>query len=250
MKPLTVVKFGGSLTKNPAALKKFLKELAGISRKENVILVHGGGPEINLLLEKFSITSRFVNGLRFTDARALEVVEMALSGKVNRVLTTGLIKNGISAVGISGKDGNSVVCERIKSLGMVGQPVKVNKKLLEVLVNSGFMPVVASIAADKKGSPVNVNADTLATAIAVSFKAGKLVFLTDVAGVLDKNKKTVKEIKIKDIALLIKDGTVTGGMIPKIKGCADSVKKGVKEVWIADGMKGIKKIGGTVVRAR
>ena len=138
MKPLTVVKFGGSLTKNPAALKKFLKELAGVSRQENVILVHGGGPEINLLLEKFSITSRFVNGLRFTDARALEVVEMALSGKVNRVLTTGLIKNGINAVGISGKDGNSVVCERIKSLDIVGKPVKVNKKLLKILVNRGL----------------------------------------------------------------------------------------------------------------
>lgn len=249
MKKLTVVKFGGSLTKNPAAQSKFLKELAGISRRQNIILVHGGGPEINALLEKFSIESKFVNGLRYTDARALEAVEMALSGKVNRALTTGLIKNKANAVGISGKDGNSVVCRQIKKLGFVGEPVKVNKKLLEALVKAGFLPVVASIAADKKGSPLNVNADTLATAVAVAFKADKLVFLTDVSGVLDKNKKTIKEIKLKEIEPLIKDQTITGGMIPKIKGCAQSVKKGVKEVWIADGIKGIKNIKGTVIKS-
>ncbi|MCL2390529.1 MAG: acetylglutamate kinase [Endomicrobia bacterium] len=248
MKQLTVVKFGGSLTKNPKAQNKFLKELAGISRRQNIILVHGGGPEINLLLEKFSIKSKFVNGLRFTDAPALEVVEMALSGKVNRVLTTGLIKNNANAAGISGKDGKSVVCRQVKSLGYVGEPVKVNKKLIEVLIKADFLPVIASIACDARGNVMNVNADTLATAIAVAFKADKLVFLTDVAGVLDKNKKTIKEIKVKHIEPLIKDETITGGMIPKIKGCAVSVKKGVKEVWIADGVSGIKNIKGTVIK--
>jgi len=248
MKKLTVVKFGGSLTKNPQAQEKFLKELAGLSRRQSIILVHGGGPEINALLEKFSVQSRFINGLRYTDAAALEVVEMALSGKVNRVLTTGLIKNKANAVGISGKDGNSVICRQVKELGFVGEPVKVNKKLIEALLKAGFLPVIASLAADKNGNVLNVNADTLATAIAVAFKAKKLVFLTDVAGVLDKNKKTIKEIKVKEIAPLIKDETITGGMIPKIKGCADSVKKGVKEVWIADGMQGIKDIKGTVIK--
>ncbi|MCL2335152.1 MAG: acetylglutamate kinase, partial [Endomicrobia bacterium] len=199
-------------------------------------------------LEKFSVQSRFINALRYTDAAALEVVEMALSGKVNRVLTTGLIKNRANAVGISGKDGNSVVCRQVKELGFVGEPVKVNKKLIESLLKAGFLPVIASIAADKSGNVLNVNADTLATAIATAFKAQKLVFLTDVAGVLDKNKKTIKEIKTKEIAPLIKDQTITGGMIPKIKGCADSVKKGVKEVWIADGVSGIKNIKGTVIK--
>jgi acetylglutamate kinase len=248
MKSMTVVKFGGSLTKNPAAQAKFLKELAEISRRQNIILVHGGGPEINALLDKFSIESKFVNGLRYTDAAALEVVEMALSGKVNRILTTGLIKNKANAVGISGKDGNSVVCRQVKALGFVGEPVKVNKKLIEALTKNGFLPVIASIAADAKGNVMNVNADTLATAVAVAFKADKLVFLTDVAGVLDKNKNTIKEIKIKEINPLIKDQTITGGMIPKIKGCAESVKKGVKEVWIADGTSGLKKIKGTVIK--
>jgi len=248
MKKLTVVKFGGSLTKNPAAQSKFLKELAGIFRRQNIILVHGGGPEINAMLDKFGVKSRFVNGLRYTDEAALGVVEMALSGKVNRVLTTGLIKNKANAVGISGKDGASVICRQRKELGFVGEPEKVNKKLIEVLVKAGLLPVIASLAADKSGNVLNVNADSLATAIAVAFKADSLIFLTDTAGVFDKNKKTIKEIKTSNVAGLIKDETITGGMIPKIQGCAKAVSKGVKEVWIADGAAGILNIKGTVIK--
>jgi acetylglutamate kinase len=248
MKNLTVVKFGGSLTKNLRAQNKFLKELAAISKKQSAILVHGGGPEINSLLNAFKVESRFINGLRYTDEQTMSLAEMALNGKVNGNLTSGLIKNKALAAGISGKDGNSVVCRRIKELGFVGEPVKVNKRLIETLLKAGFLPVIASIAADAKGDSLNVNADSLASAIAVAFKAQRLVFLTDVAGVLDKNKKTIKEIKIKNIAGLIKDETVTGGMIPKIKGCARAVKKGVKEVWIADGAAGVKNIKGTVVK--
>lgn len=250
MKTLMVVKFGGSLTKSPLAQSKFLEELALISRKQNIILVHGGGPEINALLEKFAMESKFVDGLRFTDADTLGVVEMALSGKVNRVLTTGLIKNGANAVGISGKDGKSVVCRQVERLGFVGEPVKINRKLIDILIKAGFLPVIASIAADAEGNVVNVNADTLAASIAAAFKAQKLIFLTDVAGVLDKNKNTIKEIKIEEINSLIKDETITGGMIPKIRGCAESVKKGVKEVWIAEGISGIQKINGTVIKKR
>jgi acetylglutamate kinase len=248
MKSLTVVKFGGSLTKNIKAQNKFLRELAIISRKQNIILVHGGGPEINALLEKFAITSKLLNGLRFTDADTLGIVEMALSGKVNRLLTTGLIKNGANAVGISGKDGRSIICKQIKNLGFVGEPVKVNKKLIDVLMKAGFLLVIASIAADAKGNVMNVNADTLTASIAVSFKAQKLIFLTDVAGVLDKNGDTIKEIRINEINDLIKNQTITEGMIPKIKACAASVKKGVKEIWIADGTAGLAVIKGTLVK--
>ncbi|MDR3257020.1 MAG: acetylglutamate kinase [Endomicrobium sp.] len=248
MKPLMVVKFGGSLTKNLPAQNKFLKELAKISRRQNIILVHGGSHEINTLLEKFAITSKFVNGLRFTDTDTLNVVEMGLSGKVNRSLTTGLIKNGANAVGISGKDGKSVVCKQIKQLGFVGDPVKVNKKLIDILIKSGFLPVIASIAADVKGNVMNVNADTFAASIAAAFRAQKLVFLTDVAGVLDKDKNTIKEVKTKEINTLIKNQTITGGMIPKIKSCTSAVKKGIKEVWIADGISGIQKIKGTAIK--
>jgi acetylglutamate kinase len=248
MKKLSVVKFGGSLTKNPEAQSKFLKELARIAKGQNIILAHGGGPEINLMLEKFEIKSRFVNGLRFTDAQTLTCVETALCGKVNRTLVSGLLKNGANAVGFSAKDAKSVVAKQVKSLGFVGEPVKVNKKLIETLIKADFLPVIASVASDKNGAPLNVNADTLATAIAVAFKADRLIFLTDVAGVFDKNKKTIASIKLKEIPALIKDGTISGGMIPKIKGCAQAVKKGVKEVWIAAGVSGVKNVKGTVIR--
>jgi acetylglutamate kinase len=242
------VKFGGSLTRNPQTQAKFIKELAGISRKQKFILVHGGGSEVNAMLEKFSVKSKFMNGLRYTDSNVLDVVELVLSGKVNRIITTELIKNGVNAVGISGKDGKSVICKQVKELGFVGEPVKVNKKLIEILIDSDFFPVIASIASDAKGNVMNVNADVLAAAISVAFKAEKLMFLTDVPGVFDKNRKTINEIRVKDINALVKDETITDGMIPKIKSCADSVKKGVKEVWITSDTNSIKNIKGTVIK--
>ncbi|MDR1417571.1 MAG: acetylglutamate kinase [Endomicrobium sp.] len=248
MKPLIVVKFGGSLTKNTKAQKEFLKELSKISQKQKIILVHGGGPEVSFLLEKFSIRSKFVNGLRFTDEKVLSVAEMALSGKINKNLVAGLLKNNVKAVGISAKDAKSVICKQVKNLGFVGDPIKVNKKLIEVLLKENFLPVIASIACDNKSNSLNVNADTLASVLAIAFKAQKLIFLTDVCGVLDRNKKTIKEIKVKNVNYLIKDRTITGGMIPKIQACANSIKKGVKEVWIIDGLKGVIEMKGTVVK--
>jgi acetylglutamate kinase len=248
MKHISVVKFGGSLTKNLKTQNKFLKKLAEMSKKESIVLVHGGGPEINFLLNKFKIKSNFVKGLRFTDAETLEIVELALNGKINGKLTAGLIKNGANAVGISGRDGKTIICKRIKSLGFVGLPIAVNKKLIVSLLKEKFLPVVAPIALDKKNNVLNVNADSAASIIASSLKADKLIFLTDTDGVLDKNKKTIKEIKVKNIDGLIKSGTITGGMLPKIKSCGEAVKKGVKEVLIIDGVCGIKKNKGTVIR--
>jgi acetylglutamate kinase len=245
---LTVIKFGGSLTKDSLAQDKFLQEISVIAKRQKIILVHGGGPEINTMLTKFSITSKFINGLRFTDVDTIAIAEMTLSGKVNRFLTTHLIKNGASAVGISGKDGKSVVCKQVKMLGLVGEPVKINKKLIDVLIKSNFLPVIASIASDSKGNTLNVNADALAASIAIAFKAQRFILLTDVPGVLNKNNDTIKEIKIKKINGLIKDKTITGGMIPKIKACLKSIRKGVKEVWIVDGLAGIKKMRGTVIK--
>jgi acetylglutamate kinase len=248
VKSLIVVKFGGSLTKNSKTQKGFLKELSKISQKQKIILVHGGAPEINLLLEKFSIKSRFVNGLRFTDEKVLSIAEMALSGKVNKSLVAGLLKNNVKAVGISAKDAKSVICKQVKNLGFVGEPIKVNKKLIGALLKENFLPVIASIACDDKSNSLNVNADTLASVIAVAFKAQKLIFLTDVCGVLDRNKKTIKEIKVKNINCLIKDKIITGGMIPKIQACANSIKKGVKEVWIIDDIRGVIEMKGTVIK--
>lgn len=248
MKKITVIKFGGSLTKNKDAQKKFIKDLAHISKKESVILVHGGGPEINNLLQKLNIKSRFVDGLRYTDEQTLEAVEMALSGKVNKMLTAELIKQGVNAVGISAKDGKTALCNIIKKLGFVGNPVKINKKLLEILLKNGFLPVLSSVGIDSKAHSVNINADTLATDIAIAFKVSKLVFLTDVEGVLDEKKKTIKEIKTKQIEALIKSNVITGGMIPKIKSCKHAIDKGVKEVFIIDGVSGIKNLKGTVIK--
>ncbi|WP_413852987.1 acetylglutamate kinase [Candidatus Ruminimicrobium bovinum] len=247
MKNITVIKFGGSLTKNKEAQKKFIKDLAQISKKQNIVLVHGGGPEINNLLERLSIKSKFINGLRYTDEKTLEVVEMALSGKVNKMLTAELIKCGVKACGISAKDGSIAVCKVKKELGFAGEPVKINVKLIETLIKGGFFPVISSVGIDKNAHAVNINADTLATNIAVNFKADKLIFLTDVAGVLDKNKKTIKNIKIKQVNNLITDEVITGGMIPKIKSAVSAVKKGVKQVLIIDGNAGIKQLKGTVI---
>lgn len=248
MKNVTVIKFGGSLTKNKEAQKKFIKELAQISKKQKIILVHGGGPEINNLLQRLNIKSKFVNGLRYTDEQTLEVVEMALSGKVNKMLTAELIKSGVKAVGISARDGSIATCKVKKELGFVGEPVKINIKLIEVLIKGGFFPVISSVGMDKNANALNINADTLATNIAISFKASRLIFLTDVAGVLDENKKTIKEIKINMVNKLIKNEVITGGMIPKILSCKQAIQKGVKEVLIIDGVSGIKKIKGTVIK--
>ncbi|MBR3653859.1 MAG: acetylglutamate kinase [Elusimicrobia bacterium] len=248
MNDITVIKFGGSLTKNKDAQKKFIKELAEISKTQKIVLVHGGGPEINNLLSRLNIESKFVNGLRYTDEQTLEAVEMALSGKVNKMLTAELISCGVKAVGISARDGAIAVCDVKKELGFVGEPVKININLIETLINGGFFPVISSVGMAEDTRALNINADTLATNIAISFKAAKLIFLTDVAGVLDKDKKTIQEIKINEVDNLIKTEVITGGMIPKINSCKQAVEKGVKEVLIVDGVSGIKKLNGTVIK--
>ena len=247
MNDITVIKFGGSLTKNKDAQKKFIKELAEISKTQKIVLVHGGGPEINNLLSRLNIESKFVNGLRYTDEQTLEAVEMALSGKVNKMLTAELIKCGVKAVGISARDGSIAVCDVKEELGFVGEPTKIDISLIETLIKGGFFPVISSVGMAKDTHALNVNADVLATNIAIAFKAAKLIFLTDVAGVLDKDKNTIKEIKINEVDNLIKDEVITGGMIPKINSCKQAVEKGVKEVLIIDGASGIKKLNGTVI---
>ena len=248
MNDITVIKFGGSLTKNKDAQKKFIKELSEISKTQNIVLVHGGGPEINNLLSRLNIESKFVNGLRYTDEQTLEAVEMALSGKVNKMLTAELIKCGVRAVGISARDGSIAVCDVKKELGFVGEPVKIDVSLIQNLIDGGFFPVISSVGMAEDTHALNINADTLATNIAISFKAAKLIFLTDVAGVLDKDKKTIKEIKISEVDNLIKTEVITGGMIPKINSCKQAVEKGVKEVLIVDGISGIKQLNGTVIK--
>jgi len=213
-----------------------------------MVLVHGGGPEINHWLKALKIKSSFVNGLRFTDGPTLEIVEMVLSGKVNKKLVADLNKRGVTAAGLSGKDAGMVVCRQIKRLGFVGEPVKVNTKILTYLAKNNCLPVVSSLSLDMNAQTLNVNADSFATALAVALKADKLILMTDVPGVLDASKKTIKGIKISGIKKLLNSGVITGGMIPKIKACAQAIKRGVKEVWIADGSKGLRNLSGTVIR--
>ncbi|MBN1621519.1 MAG: acetylglutamate kinase [Endomicrobiales bacterium] len=247
MKPISVIKLGGSLGQNSKAQKKFFKELSFMARKESIVLVHGGGPEVTKWLQKVGLKSRFINGLRYTDKNVLEVVEMILSGKENKRIVAELSKKNVAGVGISGKDGKTVICKRIKKLGFVGEPYKTNVKLLKLLLHSGYLPVVSSLGVDPKGQTLNVNSDSMAQAIATGLKARKLILLTNVPGVMGKNGKVIHAIKTKEVQVLIKSGVITGGMIPKIKASVDSIKKGVKEVVIADGHSGIKKLQGTKI---
>ena len=247
MEKISVIKFGGSLAKNIAARNKFLRELASYRRNAQCVLVHGGGPEINLWLEKSGIKPKFANGLRFTDARTLEVVEMVLSGKVNKDIVASLSSLGVKAVGISSKDGKTVLCKRVAKLGYVGEPVKTDKTLVEILIKSGYLPVVSPIGIDSKHNTLNVNADSVAMALSIALKADELVYLTDVPGVLNEKKCTIPVIRLGETAKLVKKGIVSGGMIPKLNGCEGAVKKGVKKVWIIDGSKGLANKKGTVV---
>ncbi|MEI8218816.1 MAG: acetylglutamate kinase [Elusimicrobiota bacterium] len=247
-KKLTVIKFGGSLSKNPPARKKFIAELAALVKKEAVVLVHGGGPEINIWLEKLGIASRFVKGFRFTDQATLEVVEMVLSGKVNKEFVAGLLKQGVHACGISGKDAGLVVCKRLPQYGFVGEPVKVRTKLIDTLLSAGYLPVLSSLGCDAAGTTLNVNADSLAMAVAVALHASRLILLTDVPGVLDEHGCTIPLIHTCEIPGLLRRKVVTGGMIPKIKACAASVRRGVREVIIADGAGSLKQLNGTIIK--
>jgi len=245
---ITVIKFGGSIAQDPATRRKFLKELVALSKKEPVILVHGGGPEINTWLAKVQVESRFINGLRYTDEKVLEVVEMVLSGKVNKTIVGEINALGASAVGISGKDGKSIMCTPVPRIGLVGDPAMVNTTLVKTLLGAKFIPVISSLGFDARGRTLNVNADSVAMVMAMSLKSHRLVFLTDVSGVLDENKKTIPMIKINEIQKLIDDKIVTGGMIPKVLACVRAVKRGVQEVWIVNGKKGIARLEGTVIK--
>jgi acetylglutamate kinase len=240
-----VVKFGGSLLSDKTARSKFLKNVAAVHRRHKLVLVHGGGPEINAALSKMGIKPKFVNGRRVTDDAAMSVVEGVLSGQVNKMLVGELNSLGARAVGLSGRDGELIRAKAVPKLGRVGVPVKADVRPLLVLLKGGFMPVISSVVADARHQALNVNADEAAAAIAVGMKADKLVYLTDVAGVLDAGKKTIPSIKIRSIQKLIDDGVITGGMIPKVISCRRAIQKGVREIDIIDGRAGLLKMKGT-----
>jgi acetylglutamate kinase len=247
-----VVKYGGHAMvdenlKKSFALDIILMKYVGL----NPIVVHGGGPQIGSLLKSLSIESEFVDGMRVTDQATMDVVEMVLVGKVNKEIVTLINQNGGQSVGLSGKDGQLLIASKMKyikdkgnseppeiiDIGMVGQVEKVNNKVLMSLIENQFIPVIAPVGVGENGETYNINADLVAGSIAASLKARKLILLTDTAGVLDKNGQLLSSIKVDETDRLIKDGTIKGGMIPKINCCLDALANGVDKAHIIDGRK-------------
>ncbi len=244
-----VVKYGGHAMEEGVPTE-FAQDIVLMKQTGiNPVVVHGGGPQIGAMLKKLNIPSSFVDGLRVTDAAAMEVVEMVLSGSINKQIVAGINAAGGRAVGVSGKDGNMVVAKKAErtrldpatkmkvpiDLGYVGEPERVDAEVLRMIINSDLIPVVAPIGVDPKGQTYNINADTVAGAVASSVAAERLILLTDVEGVLDREGKVISHVKVAEARTLIADGTISGGMIPKLETAIDAVEKGVRAAVILDG---------------
>lgn len=245
-----VVKYGGHAMGDPELAANFARDIVLIKQAGvNPIVVHGGGPQIGLLLERLNIKSEFKGGLRVTDRETVEVVEMVLAGSVNKEIVTAINTQGGKAVGISGKDANLMRAKRlsrrwrdpgsdieqIADLGFVGEPAAVDPHIIDVIINSDLIPVVAPIGVGPDGETLNINADTFAAALASALKAKRLLLLTDVEGVLDRNGQLIKSLTTAEAQSLIDDGTISGGMIPKIESCMDVIAEGVEGVVIING---------------
>jgi acetylglutamate kinase len=247
---IIVVKYGGHAMIDPDLSRKFARDMVMLKLCGlNPIVVHGGGPQINRMLDKLAVKAEFREGLRVTDKETMEVVEMVLAGTINKSIVASIQQAGGRAVGISGKDGNLLIAERFTKektdpqtgktetieFGFVGEPAKVNTEILDTIIHSDAIPVIAPIGVGADGETYNVNADTAAGAIATAMKAKRLLLLTDVAGVLDKDKQLISELLIDDVPGLIANGTITGGMIPKVESAAGVVESGVEGVIVLDG---------------
>ena len=244
-----VVKFGGHAMGDPDLAAAFAQDIVLLKQSGvNPIVVHGGGPQIAGMLKRLQLKSEFVHGLRVTDKPTVEVVEMVLAGLINKDIVTAINRQGGKAVGISGKDANLMIARKITQMtdpesnlmkavdiGYVGDPAEVNPHIVDVISNSDLIPVIAPVGISREGETLNINADTFASALAARMKAKRLLLLTDVAGVLDKNKKLVEQLSIEEARKLIRDGIITDGMIPKVEGCIEVVEAGVEAVVILDG---------------
>jgi acetylglutamate kinase len=236
-----VVKYGGAAMKESRLKEKVIRDIVVLSCVGiRPVVVHGGGPEINIWLEKLGIEPQFKNGLRVTDAATMEVVEMVLVGKVNKEIVSLINQAGGKAVGLCGKDGNLIQArpDGREGIGFVGEVSGVKIKILESLVNSGYIPVVSSVAADENGQSYNINADTVAGEIAAGLGAEKLILMTDTAGILEdyhKPESLIVKLDIQEARQLIESGIVSGGMIPKVNCCVRSLAQGVKAAHIIDG---------------
>lgn len=239
---IVVVKYGGNAMTDDNLKQAVMSDLVLLSLVGiKVVLVHGGGPEISEMFDRLGIKSRFIGGLRYTDKEAVEIVKMVLAGKVNKELVSLLSRHKGAALGLCGIDGDMLIAEKItgkQDLGYVGEIVKVNPKPITDALANGYIPVVATVASDDEGNTLNVNADTAASRIASELHAEKLILMTDIAGLLrDKNDPStlIKSVNVSEVPFLKRQGIISGGMIPKIDCCVESVRRGVKRTSIIDG---------------
>lgn len=237
---ILVVKYGGNAMIDDSLKSSVMRDLVVLNLLGiKVVLVHGGGPEITATIEQMGKKSVFVNGLRYTDAETAEIVRMVLAGKVNKSLVELLERNGGNAVGLCGQDGHMLKCEKQdESLGFVGNVVSIDTKLITDLLDLGYIPVISTVGYDDEGNIYNVNADTAAAAIAGALSAESLILMTDIKGLLenkDDPSSLIKKVYVSDIPALVKQGIISGGMIPKIECCKEAIRRGVNKVFITDG---------------
>jgi acetylglutamate kinase len=234
---IVVIKFGGHAMGDEAAMASFARDVV-LMKQVGVhpVIVHGGGPMINEMLDRLNIKSEFVGGKRVSTPEVVEVVEMVLSGRINKRIVQAINDEGGKAVGLSGKDANLMICEFDNpELGLVGKPVEMNPEVLRTFFASDFIPVVAPLGTGRNGETFNVNGDTAAGAVAASLNADRLLLLTDVAGVKDANGEVVTQLTSANVREMTKAGTIAGGMIPKTQTALDAIDGGVRAVVIVDG---------------
>ncbi len=245
-----VIKYGGHAMGDEAMAKLFARDVALLRQVGgNPIVVHGGGPQIGNMLDRLQIKSDFIDGLRVTTRETVEVVEMVLCGSINKSIVSNINEAGGFAVGLSGKDGNLIMADKLRrtkrdpdsniekllDLGLVGEPAEIRPHVLEFFESSDITPVIAPIGVGPEGETLNINADTAAGAISSAIRARRLLMLTDVAGVLDRNGKLIEELTVSAAKALMEDGTISGGMIPKMETCIAAMEGGVRGAVILDG---------------
>ncbi|MFM9936245.1 MAG: acetylglutamate kinase [Novosphingobium sp.] len=250
-----VVKYGGHAMGDPELAQDFAEDIVLLKAVGiNPVVVHGGGPQIGRMLKALGIESQFVDGLRVTDKQTAEVAEMVLAGAINKELVGWIARAGGKAIGISGKDGGMVIARKVEAkkapkaindatsgealvvdLGFVGEPARIDTMVIDTIVNAKMIPVIAPIGVGEDGETYNINADTMAGAIAAALGAARLFLLTDVPGVLDKNRQLLTDLTPADITRLAEDGTISGGMIPKLETCVHAVEAGCEAAVVLDG---------------
>ncbi len=246
-----VIKYGGHAMGDERLARLFARDVVLLKQSGiNPVIVHGGGPQIGEMLARLQIKSEFADGLRVTDSQTIEIVEMVLSGSINKQIVSNIGRHGGKAVGISGKDANLMIArktqrrtirdpqsnlEKVIDLGFVGEPEQVKPHIINVIINSDLIPVIAPIGMSRSGETFNINADTFAGALAAALGAKRLLLLTDIAGVLDDKGKLIENLTLTEARALIANGTAKGGMIPKLETCIQAVEGGVEAVVINDG---------------